>query len=233
MPFATAAGIGAIASVAAPVVGGLVQGSLAGGGASNSQGISQAAMQKGAANYTADQANFQPFIGAGQNALTSMGNLSGLNGQAASNAALSNFQASPGYGFAVQQGLQAVDHGAAANGMLRSGETLRAEQTLGNNLANQEFGNYFNRLSGIAGMGLQGASLGNQATSTYDNLLTGNSNTAANAAYGSGVQQASIYGNAISGAVGGYNNAVKNGLFSTGVGSGGAGGNALATGGLY
>lgn len=219
MPFGPAA-IGLATSVAAPLISGAIQGGLAGGGASASQGISRDVMNKGAANYTHDQGNYQPFIGAGQNALSGMSDLTGLNGADASAAALGRFQTSPGYGFAMQQGLQAVDHGAAANGMLRSGEILRSEMTLGQNLANQEFGNYFNRLSGIAGMGLQGASLGNQSTSTYDGLLTGTGGQQANTANQAGLNQASIYGNAINGAAGGITQGVKNNLFSTGVGTG-------------
>ena len=219
MPFGPAA-----AAIAAPIVGGLVQGAMSGGGASQAAGISQQAMQTGAANYAHDQANSQPFITAGQNALAPMGNLLGLNGQDAANAAMSNFQTSPGYGFAADQGLKAVDHGAAAQGMLRSGETLRAEQTLGNNLANQEFGNYFNRLSGLAGIGLQGVGLGNQSTSAYNSLLGGTSNAAASNAIGAGNTQASIYGNAINGAVGGYKNYQRNLLFSTDINGGGSGG---------
>lgn len=216
MPFGAVA-----ASVAAPLISGAIGSAFAGGGASQAQGISQEALAKGAVNYTHDQGNTAPYVASGQNALTSIGNLSGLNGADASKAALANFQTSPGYGFAVQQGLSAVDHGAAANGMLRSGETLRAEQTLGNNLANNQFGEYYNRLSGIAGMGLQGAGLQNQSTSTYDGLLGGQSNTAAQTANANGMNQASIYGNAINGAAGGVTNAARNGLFSTAMGGGG------------
>lgn len=203
-------------------MGGLVQGAMAGGGASASRGISQDVMNKGAANYAHDQANYQPFISTGQNALSSMADFSGLNGQGAADAALAGFRASPSYQFNLDQGLKAVDHGAAAQGMLRSGETLRAEQTLGANLASNEFGNYMNRLSGIAGMGLQGAGLGNQSTSTYDGLLTGTGGQQASTAANAGMNQASIYGNAINGAVGAYNNYQRNQLFSTALGGGGS-----------
>lgn len=218
MPF------GVAAAVAAPVVGGLVQGAMSGSGASASRGISREVMQKGAENYAHDQGNYQPFISTGQNALASMADFSNLNGQDASTAALGRFQASPGYQWTKDQAMQGIDHGAAANGMLRSGETLRAEATLGANLASNEFGNYMNRLSGIAGMGLQGAGLGNQSTSTYDGLLTGTGGQQASNAQAAGNTQASIYGNAINGAVGGYNNYQSNRLFSAAIGGGGGGG---------
>jgi hypothetical protein len=47
----------------------------------------------------------------------------------------STFQSSPGYQFQLEQGLRAVDAGASAKGMLRSGAT-QAEQKFGHGLAN-------------------------------------------------------------------------------------------------
>jgi hypothetical protein len=114
----------------------------------------------------------QPYIDTGGRALGVVGDLSGANGVAAGQAALANFQASPAYDFNLQQGLRAIDAGASAKGMLVSGGTRRAEQTYGAGLASNEFGNYYNRLSALAGQGL-GAS--NQAGA---NIMTGAGNQA-------------------------------------------------------
>jgi hypothetical protein len=102
------------------------------------------------------QANLavQPWQTAGASAVTDIANLTGINGQAAATSAMGNFQSSPGYQYAVQQGLQGVDAGAASKGMLTSGQTIKAEQTLGTNLANQNFSSYVNTLSGLATSGL-------------------------------------------------------------------------------
>jgi hypothetical protein len=163
-------------------------------------GLYEGSQQRGAIKDGQDQANanalktqavakdtFAPYMGAGTNALSSYSNLLGLNGQDAADASMKNFQTSPGYGYAVKQGLQAVDHGAAANGMLRSGETLRAEQTLGNDLANQEFGNYLGRLNGMTNMGLQ-------ASGAMLNAYTGQANNIQSTATGAAGANAGIYG---------------------------------------
>ncbi len=65
----------------------------------------------------------------------------------------SAFYNSPDYQFALQQGEQSAMRGASAMGNLRSGNTLAALTQYGSGLATQNFGNYINRLEGLAGMG--------------------------------------------------------------------------------
>lgn len=67
------------------------------------------------------------------------------------------FQASPGYQFALDQGNASVNALAGARGGLNSGATLQALQENGIGMANQEYGNWWNRLSGIAGSGQNAA----------------------------------------------------------------------------
>lgn len=112
------------------------------------------------------------------------------------------FQASPGYSFAVQQGQQAVDHGAAARGMLRSGETIRSEATLGQNLASQEFGNYLNRLNGLSNIGLQ-------ASGGLVSAYTGQANNIQSTDTGAAGAQAGIYGSEGRAITGGINSAAN------------------------
>lgn len=177
------------------------------------------AMQSGAISGAADQANaraqqaidqtrglYQPFIDTGQTALTQQSNLLGLGGQDAATKAMSTFQASPGYQYQLQQGLRGVDAGAAARGMLRSGATLQAEQTLGNNLANQDFGNYFNRLNGLTNFGFG-------ATNNFANVLSGQATNQEQIATQAGTQLASIYGNTAKNLQGVAGTAYQNGLF--------------------
>jgi hypothetical protein len=173
---------------------------LAGAAVSAGVGVYSANKQSDAIKGGQDNANamaertqgvakdtFAPYMGVGTNALSSYGNLLGLNGQDAADASMKAFQQSPGYGYQVAQGLQAVDHGAAAKGMLRSGETLRAEQTLGANLANQSFGDYMGRLNGLTNMGLQGAG-------AYLNAFTGQANNIQSTTTAGAGAQAGIYG---------------------------------------
>lgn len=178
---------------------------IAGGVASAAVGSGISALsgsgQSGAISTGQQQANavLAPYSNTGVQANTQTANLLGLNGQPAADAAMSTFQSSPGYQYQLSQGLKAVDAGAAATGMLRSGSTMQAEQTLGNNLASQDFGNYVSRLNGLSNYGITAAS--------------GQSSTDTSAAG----QQASIYGNTANGlssAAGGVlgNTNVQNGL---------------------
>lgn len=149
------------------------------------------------------QANEQPYMAAGNSAVTQEQNLLGLNGTDAATTAMSQFTASPGYQYQLSQGLNAVDHGAAASGMLRSGNTLRAEQTLGNNLASTDFGNYYNRLAGLTSVGQSAASLtGNAGLST----AAGEASTDTSSAN----QLSNIYGNTSAGVTGAIGTAGKN-----------------------
>ena len=58
------------------------------------------------------------------------------------------FQEGPGYDYAVQQGLQGVMRNASSLGNIASGNTAMALQDRGNQLANQEYGGWLDRLSG-------------------------------------------------------------------------------------
>lgn len=82
----------------------------------------------------------------------------------------SAFYQSPGYQFRLNQGIQALDRSAAARGRLNSGAQSKALMRFGQGLASQEFGNYTNRLAGLAGVG-------QTATNTLANL---GAHTAAN-----------------------------------------------------
>lgn len=188
-----------MASISGPLIGGVASAAV-GGGISALTGSNQS----GAISAGQQQANavLAPYSSTGVQSNTQTANLLGLNGQPAADSAMSTFQASPGYQYQVQQGLRAVDSGAAASGMLRSGATLKAEQTLGSNLANQDFGNYVSRLNSLSNYGITAA--GGQAST--DTSAAG--------------QQASIYGNEgsnISKAIGG---GLTNSLTALGTGGG-------------
>ncbi len=76
----------------------------------------------------------------------SMGALGGMyQGGPFSMPSASEFQQSPGYQFARDQGLQAIQRSAAARGTLLTGGTLKALDQYGTGVANQDYNNYFNR----------------------------------------------------------------------------------------
>ena len=95
----------------------------------------------------------QPYMQAGTTGLQSYLGSLGLGGNEARQSALSSFQTSPGYQFALNQGLQGVQRGLSASGMTGSGAEQKALNDYAMGMANQEYGNWQNRLSGLAGMG--------------------------------------------------------------------------------
>lgn len=95
----------------------------------------------------------QPYRQAGGAALRDYMSTLGMGGSGAIN----RFQQSPGYQFALQQGLQSVNRGNAAKGLTGSGAEQKQLMQYGQGLANQDYGNYQNRLQGLAGMGQQSA----------------------------------------------------------------------------
>jgi hypothetical protein len=84
-------------------------------------------------------------------------NALGLGGAQGTQDAQGAFQAGPGYDYAVKQGLQGVMRNASSLGNIASGNTAMALQDRGNQLANQEYGGWLNRLQGMDQLGLQTA----------------------------------------------------------------------------
>jgi hypothetical protein len=112
----------------------------------------------------------------------------GVNGAEGNARAVGSFQTGPGYNFAVDQSLDALDRRAASRGMLGSGNTSIDTMSTVNGLANQEYGNWQNRLAGLiapelsatggAATGVAGANAGKGAVYMNDanarvNLATG------------------------------------------------------------
>jgi hypothetical protein len=199
MPFAVAAaGIGAAGGIAS----GIMQSNTA-----------AAAQKQAQAQYAQQRADVAPWRDTGGQALGATADLLGLNGPDAATTAMGNFQATPGYQWQLGQGLRAVDAGAAASGMLRSGATLKAEQTFGSGLADQTFQQYYNNLAGISTLGA--------------NAAAGGATTAANSANASlagANAQNSIYGNMASGLSNTVNTLFSNPKFQDWASGGGGGG---------
>jgi len=73
----------------------------------------------------------------------------GVNGPEGNARATGAFQAGPGYEFARDQGLDAINRRRAASGMLGSGNADLDAIKYGTGLANQEYGNWQTRLAGL------------------------------------------------------------------------------------
>lgn len=110
-------------------------------------------MNKAKMAYADAKGMYSPYATQGGQAFSTIGNLMGLNGQAGRDQAFSTFQEDPGYQFAMDQGVSALDRSAAAKGSLMSGGQLKDLTTFGQGLANQQYGDWYNRLAGLADTG--------------------------------------------------------------------------------
>lgn len=116
----------------------------------------------------------------------------GLGGAEGNQRAQQAFQAGPGYEFALSSGIDALNRRANAAGMLQGGNANRDAITFAQGLANQEYGNWQNRLKGIGDQELaatQGAAAGNQANNT---TLAGLGVTGANLINQGGINRAGV-----------------------------------------
>lgn len=160
------------------------------------------------------RADYAPWRTAGASALGALTNAYGLTGTSANPGAVGTeqgqpdtgayggFFTSPGYAFRRDEGLKAIDRGAAATGRLGSGETIKAEQRYGEGLAASEYDAYTSRLAQLAGLG-QSATAG---TAAAGSTAAGNISTAL---INSGNARASSYTNTASAINSGLNNVMS------------------------
>lgn len=93
----------------------------------------------------------KPQMDAGNQARGQQLNLLGLGNDP--NGALAAVRSQPGYGFGLSNGVNAVNQGNANGGTFFSGARDKELTKFGHDYADQQFGNYFNRLGGLSGAG--------------------------------------------------------------------------------
>ncbi len=200
----------AVALAGSAVVGSVVQG-IAGSKAAKAQKQAQmAAIAEQQRQYDQTRADFAPWRQAGSGALDLLSRAYGIGGQAPD---LTAFTTSPGYQWRMDQGLQAIDRNRAARGLLNSGAADKARMTYGQGLASQEFGDWWNRLAGVAGVG-QNAVAGTSAAGQNA------ANNISNAYQNMGNARASSYTNTGSAINSGLNNVLSAYLYNSGGGFG-------------
>ncbi len=235
------AGAGAIIGGGISAGGGILSGIL-GGNAAQKAASQQAATEQQALSfqqgvYGTEQANLNPFIQTGTNALGSVAQLYGLAtpggpGAGSGNAlqAYSNYQKTPFYQFPLQQGTQTLQNSGAARGLTLSGGQANALQAYGQGYASQNFGQYIQGLTGLAGLGQSSAtslgSLGQGASNTSAGILNnlGSAQAAGTVGQASGINNAlsnlGPLGSAVSSALGANNSSFnETNAFNQGGGS--------------
>lgn len=155
----------------------------------------KAGADKARTNYASARGNYDYMIPGAHSSWDQLLDAGGVNGKEGKDRAAGNFQASPGYAKDVEMTNDAVNRGAAAGGQLLSGNTLAELTTRQHDLADQEYGNYYDRLQGIADRGRSAV----DAQAGIDQGLAGlEANLGANEAgiqSGYGSSLAGVYGN--------------------------------------
>src|SRR3546814_418141 len=155
--------------VAAAVIGSAVVGA----GASAVAGSKAAkAAKKGADQSVAEQrrqydqtrADYAPWRAAGESALSRLTN-------EMKEGATTAYTKSPSYDFRLSEGVKAAERSAAARGRLGSGATMKAVQRYGEGLASADYGDWWNRNAGLAGVGQQATNATAQAGQNAANKI--------------------------------------------------------------
>lgn len=185
MPLVVAAVVGAGASI----YGASKQADAAKSAANASKKATDQSLQLQRDIYNQNRADQEPWRQAGVNAL---GQLANPN---------ANFQASPDYQFRMNEGLKGVTQNRAVNGLLNSGSALRGLNDYAQNTASNEFGNWWNRQSGLAGVGQaannSNANSGSNYANASQNALMQNAQTQGQSSYYQANAQAQGVGGAL------------------------------------
>jgi hypothetical protein len=101
-----------------------------------------------------------PYMQGGGQAHDLQAALSGAMGPEAQQKAFDSYSSSPGVQFAVKEGERGLLRNAAATGGLGGGNVLRDLMAYGTGMAQQDFGNQFNRIGEVANRGYGAATTG-------------------------------------------------------------------------
>lgn len=179
----------------ATVVAGYMGSQAAKKGAEGQAGAAAQATAESARQFDQTRRDNMPWLEAGTNALNLQNQY--LQGDT------SGFANSPDYAFAVQQGFQGLNNGSRGN--LWGGGLDADRMALGQGLATQYAGNYWNKLAGMAGQGQQTGQYLGQMGANFANQAGDNAMNAANARASSYGATANAWGSALNAGVGAWN----------------------------
>ena len=143
-----------VAAAGVAAAGSIVAGGMAADAQSDAAANAAALERESQAQIRGDLA---PYREVGGRALTRYADSLGLNGDAARDQFRTDFRADPGYQYAFDEGMRAVEGSAAARGGVLNGGTLRALQRTGQGMADQQYGTYLDRFMNLANMGQNSA----------------------------------------------------------------------------
>lgn len=244
MPF-----VGAAVAAAGTIAGAAISADASKSAASTQRDAAQLSANEQAGIFNQTRNDLSPFYAGGVNSYEALLNYMGVGGQPGAAGpqgtvdmsapgvrpfSLADFQSSPGYGFQLSQGINAIDNSSAAKGF--TGNTLKDLMTFGQGLANQDYWNAynaytqnqtntFNRLFNLGQSGQSAANqtgaIGSSTGANIGNSLIGAGNASAAGTIGSA--------NAIGGAFNSTGNNIAQNFLLTQLLQGGGG--ATASGG--
>lgn len=124
--------------------------------------------------YDQTRADYAPWRAAGESALARLTN-------EMKEGATTAYTKSPSYDFRLSEGVKAAERSAAARGRLGSGATMKAVQRYGEGLASADYGDWWNRNAGLAGVGQQATNATAAAGENMANKVSGAYQAAGNA----------------------------------------------------
>jgi hypothetical protein len=145
----------------------------------------------------------EPYRTAGTKALERLSGAMGLGGQGSQQQML---EMDPGYGFRLGEGLKALERMQASRGNFLSGGALKAGQRFAQDTASQEYGNAYNRLANIAGLGQTAGTQMGTAASGFGTSAGNIMGQEANALAAGRLGRASAYTGALGGALNSFQN---------------------------
>jgi hypothetical protein len=168
----------AVIAGGAAIAGGAMASSASNKAAKTQAASADKASQIQQANFEQTRKDLMPYSDAGKTSLNQLMGQMGSNGYFNQNFTGQDIYSDPSYQFRLQQGQDAIQSSAAAQGGLLSGATLKALQNYGQESASQEYGNAYNRfnadqtnrynrLSNLVGVGQNAAAqVGNAGAQT-------------------------------------------------------------------
>ena len=165
-------------AVVGAVVGGVLQNNAANKASKAQQKAADQSVAEQRREYDLTRQDQMPWLQAGSNALGLQQNY--LNGD------WSGFYNSPDYKYALDQGLNSIDHRAAANGGLFGGGNTKDAMTFASGLATQNANNYYSKLAGLS-------QTGSNTAQNLGQLGMGMANSIGNAYTNAGNARASAY----------------------------------------
>lgn len=136
------------------------------------------------------------MVQGGQGAFDRYLDAAGANGAEGNARATAAFRAGPGYEFALNQGLEAIQRSAASRGMSAGGNTTADMLKFATGLADQSYQNYVSNLQNGAGFYNTGLSGQAQGLGAQIGASIGQGTALAQLGQASGRDQANLYGTA-------------------------------------